>query len=166
MRVKKVPAVIEKLQSPRLLLEPLMAAHATALYAAFSDVGLYDFIPQDPPVSEAALTERYRRLERRQSPDGSEKWWNWAVRLIDMGRYVGLVETTIRSDGSALLAYFVFSESAGRGYGREAVGAVLHFLFDKQCVTHAVAYIDTRNTASIRLVENLGFRRVRFHQGR
>ncbi len=43
----------EVLETPRLLLEPLRAEHAGALFPLFRDARLYEFVPQDPPVSEA-----------------------------------------------------------------------------------------------------------------
>src|SRR5262245_46675737 len=154
--------MIGELHTLRLKLEPLTAAHAPLLYADFADPRLYDFIPQEPPPSEEALADRYRRLETRQSADGSERWWNWAVLERAVGAYVGLIEVTFRSDGVAQVAYFVFSEFARRGYAREALGAVLTFLFNDARAKKISASVDTLNARSIRLLESLGFVREGF----
>ncbi len=47
------------LYTPRLALEPLTAAHAEELLAPLADPRLYTHVPQDPPVSLAALRERF-----------------------------------------------------------------------------------------------------------
>ncbi|MDO9016292.1 MAG: GNAT family N-acetyltransferase [Deltaproteobacteria bacterium] len=148
------------LTTPRLALEPLVAGHADELFAGLSDPGLYTFMPVDPPASLEALRRRYERLEVRWSPDGLERWLNWAVRLPD-GPYVGLMEATVRKDQRASVAYFVCAPFMRRGYGAEATAAVIRYLVDELQVRGVEARIDTRNVASQRLVERVGLRRVR-----
>lgn len=145
------------LHTARLVLEPLVEAHAALLFASFADPLLYTYIPGDPPASIDALRERYRRLEKRASPDGAERWLNWAARLVDAPSYVGLFEATVHEDATASLAYFVFSAHGRRGYGVEGAGEVVRHLFESHRVRAVRANIDTRNLASIRLVERLGF---------
>lgn len=62
------------LQTSRLLLEPLVTAHAAAIYEQMLDEELYQFIPQLPPKSLQALESRHRFLSSRLSPDGQEAW--------------------------------------------------------------------------------------------
>lgn len=145
------------LHGERLALEPLVEAHAEALFAGFSDPRLYPYIPTDPPASIDALRDRYRRLATRSSPDGRERWLNWAARLASAPIYVGLFEATVRADATASLAYFVFSEHARRGYGVEGAGMVVDHLLGALRRRSVRANIDTRNVASIRLAKRLGF---------
>ena len=67
------------LETERLCLEPLLRSHAAILFPLLQDERIYRYIPQDPPISVAALEERYHRLENRLSPTGDEAWLNWAV---------------------------------------------------------------------------------------
>jgi ribosomal-protein-alanine N-acetyltransferase len=90
------------LETNRLLLEPLSGEHAVHMFAALSDPRIYTFIPQDAPRSLLELQNRYRQLEGRQSPAGDELWLNWAIQIRDCGRYIGLVEATIREDNTEL----------------------------------------------------------------
>jgi len=144
----------------RLEIEPLVAAHAAALFVALRDPRVYEFIPASPPAGAEQLEARYRMLETRSSPDGSEAWLNWAVRWRDGGEYVGRLEATVRSDGTALIAYELSPECWGKGVGSEAA----RWLLDELAAAHGVrevrAEVDTRNLASIRLLERLGFERV------
>lgn len=139
-----------------LWLEPLQPHHARPLFDGLADPALYRFIPQDPPADAAALQARFERLAARRSPAGDQAWLNWAIRLPD-GGHAGLVEATVGNTGAADIAYFVFRRCQGRGIGRRAVGAVVGALAAEPAVTAIGASIDTRNAASIALVEALGF---------
>lgn len=147
------------LAAGELVLEPLRPDHAGRLFDGLADPALYRFIPQQPPADAAALRARFERLAARRSPAGDQAWLNWAIRLPD-GRHAGLVEATVGSTGAADIAYFVFRECQGQGIGRRAVGAVVAALAAEPAVTAIGASIDTRNTASIALVEALGFART------
>ena len=148
------------LATARLRLEPLLPRHAAQLYPCLRDEALYTFIPQEPPASLAAVEARYRRLAARRSPDGAEIWLNWAARLRGADEYVGTFQATVRADATALLAYMIFTPFQRRGYAREGCVAVLACLAHEWGVTMVAAEIDTRNAASIALVEALGFTRV------
>ena len=151
------------LETDRLVLEPLRTAHAPKLYEHLLDRRLYTFIPQDPPASPKVLEERYRKLSTRRSPDGREAWLNWALRVRG-GGYAGLLEATVEADRIAYVAHTVFVPYQGTGFGAEGCRRLLRHLFEDYNVTAAVAEVDTRNAASIALVEALGFERVSFHK--
>jgi [ribosomal protein S5]-alanine N-acetyltransferase len=148
------------LETRRLLLEPLTAAHAAELYEGLGDRRLYEFIPQEPPASSGVLEERYRKLSARRSPDGREAWLNWAMRDREGGACVGVAEATVQGDGAAYIAYMVLVPFQRRGFAAEACGRLLGHLFGDYGAGVVVAEIDTRNTSSVALVEGLGFRRV------
>jgi len=153
-----------RLETPRLLLEPILPAHAPMLNESLQDEELYRFIPQDPPPSLEALTDRYDFLSARRSPDGHEAWLNWAVRDKRSGDYVGTLEATVEEDPLAFIAYMVFVPYQRRGFAAEACRRLLEHLVDDYRVGVVATEIDTRNTASIALVESLGFERVGFQK--
>ncbi|HET8907003.1 MAG TPA: GNAT family N-acetyltransferase [Ktedonobacterales bacterium] len=148
------------LTSTRLLLEPLVVAHAQSLYPLLQDERLYSYIPyipQEPPTSVDTLAARYRRLVARHAPDGQYIWLNWAARLRAGQPYVGVFEATIEPDQTALLAYMIVPAHQGRGYAREGGRRVIEHLIRDHGVRLVVAEIDTRNRASVGVVEALGF---------
>lgn len=79
---------------------------------------------------------------------------------------VGTFEATVRENGEADLAYAIFPRFWRQGFAREAGSAVIEHLRTEHAVQHFGADIDTRNLASIALVESLGFARVRAHAER
>ncbi|MEP7207081.1 MAG: GNAT family N-acetyltransferase [Casimicrobiaceae bacterium] len=139
----------------KLALEPQVAAHAEAMYPLLCDPLLYAF-EGVPPVSIDALRERFTRLESRCSQDGKELWVNWAVRL-DTGEIAGYVQATVRTDGSALVAYVLGSRYWGRGIARRAVTAMLGELARSYGVVRVVAILKAANAPSLRLLDRLGF---------
>jgi len=93
----------------------------------------------------------------RLSPAGDEAWLNWAVRLKAAPVYTGRVEAWVVT---AQLAYEFSPHFWGQGYATEACRRVLRLLFEGYGVSGVMAEVDTRNVASIRLLERLGFKRV------
>lgn len=143
-----------------LVLEPIVPAHASALWDELQDPELYTFTPHDPPASREALASRYERWAARRSPDGTEIWLNYAVFRPADGRYLGLVQATLQENGTTYLAYEVFPAHWRRGIARRACTALIDHLFAGHAITAVSALVDTRNQASWRLLEALGFRRT------
>jgi [ribosomal protein S5]-alanine N-acetyltransferase len=145
----------------RLLLEPINRHHAAAMFAGLSDARGYVYIPDTPPESIADLAADYAGLESGISPDGKEIWLNWVIKRLERYDFIGYVQATILCDEAALvIAYHIFPDFWGQGLGREAVAAMLSYCRAQFNVREARAYIDTRHTRSIRLVEALGFTRL------
>jgi RimJ/RimL family protein N-acetyltransferase len=102
------------------------------------------------------LRERYRRLEKRRSPDGTALWLNWAV--VSGVTAVGFVQATVAVDLSeAEIAYVIGMPFWSSGIGTEAVRLLLEFLREQLHIRNAVATVDNRNVRSLRLLRRLGF---------
>jgi [ribosomal protein S5]-alanine N-acetyltransferase len=154
------PDVETTLETERLILEPLRVAHAAEMFTLLQDARIFTFIPHDSPRHIGEVEARLARLETRRSPDGGEQWLNWIVRTKSDRACVGRVEATLRRSGAAHIAYEIAPDRWGLGYGTEACARMIRALFDDFGVSIIKAEIDTRNAASIRLVERLGFRRA------
>ncbi|MFA4914709.1 MAG: GNAT family N-acetyltransferase [Burkholderiaceae bacterium] len=152
-----VPARPEYLFTSRLVLEPLKIDHARESVSYWQDDLLYRYIPTNPPESVSALINRYQILDRGASSNGEERWVNWFMRERGTNKLVGLIECTIFNSNVAQLAYFVFTNHQGKGFAREGCRAALDVLASTYSVSEVRAYIDTRNTSSISLVQKLGF---------
>lgn len=149
----------------RLRLVPILARDAENMHRGLQAVSLYRFIPGEPPASVEDLRSRYARLESGRSPDGRERWYNWIVRNAASDNHAGFVQATIGAEDGSIcsLAYVLFEEDWGRGFAREAVGAVIEHLSRALKCSKFRALIDTRNARSISLVESLGFSRAATH---
>jgi ribosomal-protein-alanine N-acetyltransferase len=152
---RDIPAMTP-IESPSLRLEPLVAAHADEMFGPMSAAAIYDYMPGQPPTSAAALRERYGRLEKRSSADGSERWLNWVVRLNSQD-CVGFVQTTIYPRLSADFAFAFAPAYWGRGIAFEACCTVLPCLGRDFAVRALFATVDPKNLRSVRLLQRLGF---------
>lgn len=147
------------LQTSRLALEPLRSEHAAMLLATLSDPRVYQFIPQEPPTDFDSglerLRERYVKLETRSSEDGTEAWLNWAIKYESA--YLGRVEASVQLESrTSSIAYLLSPDYWGQGFALETVKALLNHL-EQQGVIEVRAWVDSRNVASMKLLERLGF---------
>lgn len=176
---------MQTLAAPGLRLEPLLAGHADELYAVLCEPDMFRWIDQPPPASLQALRERFRLLQARMPPDGSEAWLNWALRPLmaeqacigktqaeqadcigqtqgKQAACVGLVQATVMPETSskpawAWIAYQLSAAWRGRGLARAATAAMIeHLRQDWGCV-RCLACVEAENLASIRLLQALGF---------
>jgi [ribosomal protein S5]-alanine N-acetyltransferase len=152
---------MQTLHTSRLVLEPLVVAHADALYPILCDPRQLEYLDQGAPASLEALRERYRKLESRRSGDGLEQWLNWAIVLRgrDAGA-IGVVQSTVQADRRAWVAYQVAPAQWGQGIATEAARAMVEHLIAHHAVTQCRATVDQRNERSLRLLERLHFVRA------
>ncbi len=154
-------ALFAPLQAEQLLLEPIRADHADGMFEGLREPSLYAYQTDEPPRDVASLRERYARLASGHSLDELAHWLNWILVLREGGGAAGYVQATVARDlSSGDIGYLVLAAQQRRGFGGEAVEAMVqHLLAAGVRVLHAV--VDVRNAASIALIERLGFARTR-----
>jgi ribosomal-protein-alanine N-acetyltransferase len=145
------------LVSARLRLEPLAPRHASALFDGLQAAALYEFIADVAPASVDTLRQRYARLALTHSPDGLERWLNWALYCEADGRYIGYVQATLDASRRAHIAYVLFPERWGNGYASEGVACMIEHLQRAYEPNEVRATVDIRNRRSIALLERLHF---------
>ena len=143
------------LQSEICTLEPMVVAHAPEMFEVLCDPAIYEF-EHEPPPSVERLAEGYRRRETRVSPDGSEQWLNWAIRL-HTGELAGYVQATVLASGTSYIAYEMASRFWRRGIGSAAVATMLSELESRYGVHTFVAVLKSANFRSVALLKHLGF---------
>lgn len=144
------------LHTARLRLRPFTAADTDAIYALGSNAAVLRYWDA-PPWSERAQAERFIANCEKMAREG------FGVRLaIERSAdqsFIGWCafqkwEPEYRS---AMIGY-CFAEAAwGQGYATEAAGAVLQWAFDTLDLNRVESGADTRNRASERVLEKLGF---------
>ena len=141
-------------------LEPLLPTHAPLLFASLQAKELYTYIPFEAPKTVEELEARYQRWSARGSADGQEVWLNYAICNRQKNKYVGTLQATVESAGKTYIAYEVFPPYWRCGIASEAVSALVNYLFNQCGVKVISAHTDTRNQASFKLLESLGFSRM------
>lgn len=140
------------LTTDRLILRPLTMDDAEALFPAFADDENMRY------WSSAALEDldAMRRYMRWNVEGDSVCSWAFA-RAGTPHDALGWVVLMDRREGTAEIGYIQRPDAGGSGYAREAVQALLGHAFDTLGLRRLYADIDPDNTASIRLIEALGF---------
>lgn len=131
-----------------------------AAYARYhSRPDVYRYLYREPPVGEA-LQRRFLRAVTAPFAAQDDVLRRAAERRED-GVLVGEVSLRIASAAALQgeIGYVFDPEFAGRGYATEAVRAMLSLAFAEIGFHRVFARLDSRNEASIRLVERLGLRR-------
>ena len=144
-------------QGPRLELEPLRPDHADEMAPLLDDTGLHEFIGGEPATLDD-LRARYTRQAVGRSPDGTQRWLNWVVRLRDDGAPVGTTQATVTEpDGvvTAEVAWVVASAHQGQAYAVESARAMVDWLREQR-VEVVVAYVHPEHQASMAVARAIG----------
>jgi ribosomal-protein-alanine N-acetyltransferase len=154
-----------EIQTQRLILEPIRAAHAEEAWPYVDDSRMWTYFTHLRPASILDLRRQYAKWERGSlAPD--QVWWNWLCRERTSGMLAGGMQATIcPGEHAAYVAYAIYPEHQRKGYAREAVSALIERVRQTFGITRFLAEMDTRNEASYRLAETLGFTRVQSRDG-
>jgi ribosomal-protein-alanine N-acetyltransferase len=157
------PAVIPVLETERLVLRPLVASDATALFAFRSDP-IEQRWNDAPLTEEAQAGELIHRLAAEHHIVGALHW-GLTLRGDDTVRGLLGYNEVVASDARAALGYDLARPLWGRGLMSEALRAVLDHGFDALRLNRVEAHTNDVNTPSIRMLRRLGFwREGTFHE--
>jgi RimJ/RimL family protein N-acetyltransferase len=146
-----------RIETRRLILEPLQVEHAEEMLSVLGDAALYEYTGGAPPTL-AELRTRYARQVDGGSPDRTQGWLNWIVRERGHLTAVGAVQATLvdeEGDIVAELAWVIGGSHQRRGYASDAAAAMVAWLIRHDVKTVA-AHIHPKNAASIAVATRLG----------
>jgi RimJ/RimL family protein N-acetyltransferase len=144
------------LHTPRLRLRPFDDADADALFALHSNAHVLRYW-DSPPWRDRKRAERFLTASRRMAAEGTGV--RLAVDRVSDGAFIGWCSLSRWDPGyrSAALGYCYDDAAWGHGYATEAAQALLRWAFDTLDLNRVQAETDTRNVASARVLEKLGF---------
>jgi [ribosomal protein S5]-alanine N-acetyltransferase len=144
------------LRTTRLVLRPFTSADANDLFALHSNAFVMRYW-DGPPWSERARAERFIAACGRMSEEASGA--RVAMDRASDDSFIGWCGLTQWKPDyrSASMGYCLNEASWGHGYATEAGSALLQWAFDALDLNRVQAETDTRNMASARVLEKLGF---------
>ena len=144
------------LHTARLRLRPFTGADADALFALHSSARVLRYWDA-PPWTERARAERFLAVCQELAEEGSGA--RLALERASDGTFIGWCALTRWNPDyrSASMGYCLDDAAWGQGYATEAAHALLHWAFTTLDLNRVQAETDTRNTASARVLEKLGF---------
>lgn len=155
-----------QIESERLVLTALREDDAEEMVGVLASPTLYTFTGGGPPALED-LRRRYAAMVVGHSPDHTQEWLNWVVRLKDdSGTPIGTVQATVDQEGRrAEVAWVIGTGGQGRGYASESAAAMVHALRDAG-VGSVVAHIHPDHVASEAVARHCGLSPTDvFHDG-
>lgn len=144
------------LRTSRLLLRPFGEGDAEAIFALQSNSSVLRYW-DSPPWSERAQAERFISTCRQTEEEGSGA--RVAIAQAADRVFIGWCSLSKWNPSyrSARLGYCLDCAAWGKGFATEAAGALLKWAFDTLDLNRVQAETDTRNIASSRVLEKLGF---------
>ena len=143
---------------PHIVLRRLRTTDLERFQAYRSDPEVGRFQGWGPMSSNAAASFLERMSAAAFGTVG--EWFQLGIAERTTDHLIGDVGVCIRdSDGKhAELGYTLAVEWQGRGLGSEAVLEAIAMLFENTDITRVIAITDTRNHASLRLLERIGMK--------
>ncbi len=154
----RMPLATPTLQTARLRLRPFTGADADHLFAMHSNPHVMRY--WDSPLwNEQARAERFVAVCQKVADEGTGA--RVAIDRVSDGAFVGWCGLTKWNPDyrSASLGYCFDEAMWGHGYATEAAHALLEWAFDTLDLNRVQAETDTRNVASARVLEKIGFQR-------
>ena len=153
-----MPLPTPTLHTDRLTLRAFADSDADALWALHSNAHVLRYW-DSPPWTEPSRAQRFLATCRTMEEEGT------AVRVAmdrtSDGEFVGWCSLNSWNPDfrSASLGYCLTEAAWGHGYATEAAGALIQWAFETHDLNRIQAECDTRNAASAKVLEKLGFQR-------
>ena len=144
------------LDTARLQLRPFASTDADTLFAMHSNAYVLRYWDA-PSWTERSRAESFIARCEQIAEEGSGA--RLAIVHCSDGAFLGWCGLTRYNPDhrSASLGYCLTEAAWGLGYATEAAGALLQWAFDTLDLNRVQAEADTRNAASARVLEKLGF---------
>ncbi len=151
-----MPLSTPTLQGPRLRLRPILDSDAEVLFALHSNAHVLRYWDA-PPWRDRVRAQQFIAASRQMAEAGTGV--RLAVEGVGDGGFIGWCSLTRWNPDyrSAALGYCMGEAAWGYGYATDAARAVLQWAFDTLDLNRVQAETDTRNAASARVLEKLGF---------
>ena len=153
------------IQTPRLILAPLKKSDCKDIHykncfpevAAFNTIG----IPKDLEVTEKFLEPLFQPQSKEH-----EQQLGWSIRLKEKKTFIGELGMRLSTlkYNKGEIHYSLIPEFWNKGYGTEAVTALLSYGFETLGLHRIEAGVATQNFSSIKLLEKVGMTREGMHR--
>jgi len=152
---------MKRLESERLVLEPVTAGNAGILWRLMQSGGLREF--QDVPrYSREEFHKRVSSRPKRFDARATGRF-EWLIVPAATARAIGWVSLRVSDHdrGAAEIGYSILAPYRGSGYATEAARTVVDFAFGEGDVRRVDACCVPENVASRRLLARVGFVEMR-----
>jgi [ribosomal protein S5]-alanine N-acetyltransferase len=149
---------LPEIKADRVKLRELTEVDVPSLYAVFSNPDVMRYWSSEPI---ATVDDARALLDEIHACSAAKTLFQWGVAMRDDDRVIGtctlfhLDERNRRGE----IGYALARDQWGKGLMQEALTALLDYVFGTLNLHRIEADVDPGNSASLRLLERLGFRR-------
>jgi ribosomal-protein-alanine N-acetyltransferase len=145
-----------RIRTDRLSLRPVAHSDRASLHRFWTDPDIRRFLWDDEVIPLDRVDEEIEKSRESFRLFGFGLWL-----LLDGGELLGFCGLRpVPESGEIEILYAVRPDHWGEGLATEAARAVLRFGFERCGLGRILARADAPNTASVRVMEKLGMRRV------
>lgn len=149
----------EKITTNRLTLRPIEKKDAESIFQYRSDIIVNKYqgwIPKSIDEVDDFIANKVSR-----TIDVTDTWFQFVIIISNENKLIGDIGIHFigTNNMQVEIGCTIRKDFQGKGYATEALEAIIHFLFTTLKKHRIIASADPRNTASIRLVERLGFKK-------
>ena len=142
------------IETERLRMRPMRAADVPALTKWMPDPSIYTYWGKGPSKGEKNPQLLFKKEEK------PTKSFHLGIALKDADQIIGDIWVyLIENDRMASVAVRLSSNYQGKGYGTEALSAMTKFCFENTELKRLWTEVDTRNTASQKMLEKCEYTR-------
>src|SRR3954454_8537034 len=156
-----VDDTFDRLRTARLILRRFTLEDAEPFAAYRSDPAVARFQSWDAPYAAERARGFVAWLLEHEPDEPGERYQLAIAQREAPDRLIGDCGFRPRIDDPAIVdvGFTLAPGAQGRGYGAEAIGELVRYLFEDRVKHKVCADCDTRNDGAWRLLERVGFRR-------
>ena len=116
---------------------------------------------QEFDVMSKDAAENFIQEQKNKTFGVPGEWVQYAIELFSKGQLIGdcAIKLQKSDPGIAEIGITISGTEQKKGYARETMMGLLHFLFKENNIRRVIETVDVKNTASIALLESLSFRK-------
>ncbi|MBQ2729457.1 MAG: GNAT family N-acetyltransferase [Clostridia bacterium] len=146
---------ISDITTNRLKMRKLKLSDADAFYQFASDTKVTKYMNWIPHTS---ISDSINSIEKSIKEYENKSYYRWGISLKENDHLIGIIQLLAfdETKNSCSFAYMLNSEYQTKGYGTEALSAVIQFAFKKISVEVIEADIYSENKASSVVAKKCG----------
>jgi len=148
-----------QINSDRLFLRPIQMEDAESVFQYRSNAQVNQYQGWIPKTIEDVHEFITNKVSNEINLQGT--WFQFVIIIKDDNKLIGDIGVHFHASDTTQveMGCTLNQEYHGKGFAFEAVQSIINYLFDDLGKRRIIASIDSRNQASIRLIERLGFRK-------
>ncbi|MDD7794942.1 GNAT family N-acetyltransferase [Clostridium sp. 'White wine YQ'] len=145
------------LETPRLVLTKLQENDSSVLFNYWSDNDVTKYLNIDSLKTNEEAKEILNYFEELSLKNKGFRWGIFSKEYNILIGTCGFIKGTLNQGHIGEISYELGKSYWGNGYMKEALTALIYFGFNDYRLNRIEAYVKPKNTASIKVLENMNF---------